>query len=200
MKAIKRLFIIVSLALVLTSCKQEDSKKLEKFPEEVRVKDIAELATYEAYYHNVAKAKKKKTDSITDILKKDRRFWIEYTGVVELGVDVRKISMKISGDDVEVAIPEAKILSRPNVETTSFNKNSIIEDKDRRIIFKNEITSEDITKVIKKAQDEMLITASNDQEVLDKAKDRAKLLISNYIKQIGKSTNKEYNIVWKDVE
>ena len=46
----------------------------------------------------------------------------------------------------------------------------------------------------------MVEVASSDSTLLLQAQNRAKLLIENYIKQIGKIANVEYTIKWIDIE
>lgn len=49
---------------------------------------ICELSTMDCYYHNVAKYFEKDAQKgFLGIGKKDKRFWIEYSGVVQMGID-----------------------------------------------------------------------------------------------------------------
>lgn len=85
--------------------------------------------------------------------KKDRQFWIEYTGTVKLGIDMSKVQMKVNGTDVTVTIPEAEV-QQVNVDDDSYNSDSYIFSEDG--INKNEITAEDATGAVENARNEMI--------------------------------------------
>ena len=128
---------------------------------------------------------------------KDRTFWIEYTGVVTLGIDMSQVEMKISGTNIEMTIPEAKIL-RISIDESSINEESFITSQDS--LNKNKITAEDQTQAINDAQRTMEATASQNSKMLMKAQDRATKLIENYINQLGAAAGVEYNITWNYLE
>ena len=46
------------------------------------------MVTLETYYHNVAEVEKEAGSGITHWFEKDRKLWIEYTGIVKIGIDI----------------------------------------------------------------------------------------------------------------
>jgi len=48
------------------------------------------------------------------------------------------------------------------------------------------------------AQEDMRKTVKDNSSLVGTAKAQAKLLITNYINQIGEATNTKYNISWED--
>lgn len=193
-KIILLLTAILTLTLLPGCSKKEDAAKE---PDILQIRSICDLATMECYYHNVAKSVKEAEAGLLHIGEKDRTFWIEYTGVVTLGIDMSQVEMKISGTNIEMTIPEAKIL-RISIDESSINEESFITSQDS--LNKNKITAEDQTQAINDAQRTMEATASQNSKMLMKAQDRATKLIENYINQLGAAAGVEYNITWNYLE
>lgn len=105
--------------------------------------------------------------------------------------------MKVSGSDVEVTIPEAKVLSS-SIEEKSLDEDSYVMSEDGWN--KNAITVDDQTKAIKKTQKGMVKEVKKNSALLLSAQDRAKTLIENYINQLGEANGCQYNIKWKNIE
>ena len=78
-------------------------------PEVEELKSICELATLECYYHNVAKSVKTKGDGIAHIGEKERVFWIEYSGVAKVGIDMSKVKMESADEEGKyiITIPKS---------------------------------------------------------------------------------------------
>ena len=108
----KRWIALLTSAVLILSCtacqKKEQLPKVE--PQISQMRSICELAVMECYYHNVAKYQEEDAAGFL-LWKKDKHFWIEYSGVVELGIDASRLSMEVSGDEVTITIPAAKVLS-----------------------------------------------------------------------------------------
>ena len=81
MKRKNIVILIVLLLLVITGC---GNKNPDVKPSLSQVRNISDLATVKAYYHNVAKVEKKKGQGLTHLFEVDRKYWIEYTGVVKI--------------------------------------------------------------------------------------------------------------------
>lgn len=184
------LFLIVGM---LGGCAKE-KKKIES-PDLEQVKFICELATMDYYYHNVAKSTKKAGDGFSHIGEKDREFWIEYTGKISAGINMEKVEMKVNGNVVTVTIPEVEILSSG---VDKISTDSYISSGDGWN--KNKITAEDQSNAIDDAQREMERTFLNNGNLLKNAQERAKMLIANYIHQLGKASGVEYEIKWVELE
>lgn len=187
--------MLLSLAL-LAGCKKEpEQPKMQ--PDIIKIRSICELATLECYYHNVAKAIKSAGTGITHIGEKDRAFWIEYDGIVRLGVDMSQVTMSMEGNVVTVTMPPAKVLE-VTVNNDSYNAHSYIVSPDN--IFGNEITAADATTSVRDAQEAMKQAAEGNRTLLVNAQERAKKLIENYIRQIGDAIGLNYTVVWAYTE
>lgn len=187
----RKSLIILTIVLMListVSCEKKSEKAVVQ-PEEARLKTICDLATMECYYHNVAKYEKTEA---TGYLwwKKDRRFWVEYSGVVVLGIDTSQLSMEIDGSKVTITIPEADVL-RSRVHEESLTKESFYVDPDSA-----EVDSDDQTEAFTNAQAKMEEEARSDKVLLANAQQRAKELLESYINNLGDESGIEYEVEW----
>ena len=126
----KMIALLLALAALLgcAACGQkEEAPTVELDVTEMRA--ICELSTMDCYYHNVAKYFEKDAQKgILGIGKKDKRFWIEYSGVVRMGIDVSLVKVEVEDTQVTITIPEAKVL-KCTVDSESLSQNSYIVDK-----------------------------------------------------------------------
>jgi len=148
------------------------------------------LATMECYYHNVAKYSEEDAAGIL-FWKKDKHFWIEYSGVVKIGIDVSLVTVEVDEDSVTISIPDAKVLGE-KVDEASLTKDSYIVDGKSA-----DIDAEDQTKAFGFAQENMVKAASGDRALLASAQQRAQILLEEYVTNIGNAAGKEYSIEWK---
>lgn len=186
----KRIMAILMACLIMcvgTSCQKE--KTIEQEPRTSQVKTICELAVMDCYYHNVAKSYEKDVAGVL-FWKKDRHFWVEYSGVVEFGVDASKVKMEVDGTQVTISIPEAKVLNS-KVDSSSLTKESYIVAKNSV-----EITWEDETVAFENAEEHLMETASNDSTLLAMAQQRVQSLLEDYVNNIAEITGKKYTIKW----
>ncbi len=191
-KGIVSFVIILLSALLLTGCSKLNT--VNKEPDILQVRNIVNLATLECYYHNVAKSIKSKGTGIGGVGEVDRKFWIEYTGMVTLGIDMSKVDMEVNGNEITITLPPAKVLG-VTIDDDSWNADSYICSQDA--INKNPITADDVTAAMKDAQENMKTTAEGNATMLNNAQIRAKVLIENYINQLGTIAGVEYKINWK---
>ena len=191
----KKVITILLVAILCLSCigcanDSEDSKADLK-PESSQMMAICELAVLECYYHNVAKYYEKDADpGFLGIGKKDKHFWIEYSGVVRIGIDVSLVKVEVVASTVTVTLPEAKVLGC-EVDTETLTKDSYIVAEGSAAV-----TAEDEMKAHKEAKEKMLDLAANDKVILANAKMRAKELIEAYILNVGSIAGKEFSINW----
>ena len=196
MKKLVSTFLAVIFSLTMfTGCgsSEQDSEKVVAEPDIEQVKSICNLATVECYYHNVAKSTKIAESGLTHIGEKDRDFWIQYTGIAKLGIDMSKVKMEIKGNKITVTLPKAKVMGL-TIDKDSLNKEDYITSEDG--FNSNEITADDQTAAIDAAQNEMKVTVQSNSTLLENARDRAKRLIENYIQQLENASGKEYKINW----
>lgn len=189
MKKIASLLLSGILLLSCSSCK----KKPDMEPQISQMRAICELAVMDCYYHNVAKFKDEDARRFL-LWTKDKHFWIEYTGIVSLGIDASMMSMDIADDTVTITIPNVKVLNC-SLDSSSLTKDSFI-------VAKNSVdpTAEDEQEALVEAQGWMEESASNDQALLDSAQQRVQMLLENYVNNIGSAVGKTYAIQWKFVE
>lgn len=187
----------VVLALTLLACvvlPANKSKYAEDKQEKVNItrssiNKICELTTLKCYYHNVA-AFEKQPDGL---LKYGwgqlgyRKFWTEYEGIIEIGVDVRLVDFVYDRDNntLKIYIPDAKIIAC-NCDPESI-KVSASETG-----FFTSIVAEDRVYAHSEAQKAMRQNAEQDTALMARAKENAKETIESIYKLI----KKDINIVW----
>lgn len=184
----KKLFLIclsVILAFSFSAC----SKKNADFSE---TKEICELATLKCYYHNTSELKNDSTGIgkyIGNIGYK--KAWIEYDGIVKLGIDASKVRIEPNGTKVKVYVPNATVLS------TDVDVDKISETVSETGWF-TKITTEERAEAQNKAKEDMKSKAENNVALLDQATQRAKNTIKDYIINVGNLIGVEYEIEWME--
>lgn len=180
------LLICFGLMLLCCACRKED---VQIQPQEAQMRSICELATLECYYHNVAKYKEEDAEGIL-LWKKDKHFWMEYEGVVTLGIDASLVTIDVNETDVSITIPKARILDC-KVNEESLTPESIIVAKKSA-----DVKAEDQMLAFAEAQGKMQETAAADTTLLANAQQRAQKLLEDYVNNIGNVTGQQYNIKW----
>lgn len=172
----------------------EKGVEKEAVPDVNKIKNICELAALRCYYHNVAKSVKESGSGLFHLGEKDRAFWIEYTGIVEISFQAELIEVESEGSEIRITLPQPRVTCM--VEQGSWNADSYVLSEDQWLQ-KNPITAADQTKAIEEAQKEMKRKVENNSSLLNTAKQQARDLIENYIRQIGSVTGRKYHIVWE---
>ena len=191
MKRIIAILLMLASLLSLCACGDASAPPATEEPQITQMRTICELATMDCYYHNVAKYYEKDADKgILGFGKKDKKFWVEYSGEVTIGLDATLVALQVSGDQVTITIPPAKVLGA-KVYSDSLTTDSYIIDKDSA-----DITAEDQTRVFENAQADMLAQASNDHLLLFNAQQRAQMLLEDYVTNIGNAIGVTYQINW----
>ena len=183
------LFLVAAMMVFCTACQQPETPPISIEPQEAQMKAICELAVMDCYYHNVAKYKEEDASGFW-IWKKDKHFWIEYSGIVRLGIDVSKLKIESNGDEITITLPEACVLDS-KVDSSSLTEDSYIVDKKSA-----DITAEDTSIAFTDAKKKLEEAASNNKALLSKAQRQAKKLLEDYIKNIGHVVGKEYKTNW----
>ena len=187
-RKIKRLAVFgLVVCMLFSAC-----GKKEEAPEEdlslTQMKSICELATLKCYYHNVAKITKEK-----DVLWWDTtaELWIEYSGIVKLGVDITNLDMQVDQNQVTITMPKAKVLSC-QVDQTSLDKDSYYTNREG--LGAEKINADDQTEAIKTAQENMLENVESDDSLLQQVEQRAQELLEQYVKNVGNAMGKTYEV------
>lgn len=168
-----------------------NEQKINKTLEVKDMRTIAELATVECYFHNVAKSDQPTGKVWYEFLKKENiRFWVEYEGVVTVGVKADELNIEVNGENVKITLPKAVVLDA-KIDDTTLTKDSFIYDKNSE-----KPTAEQETTAIECAQQEMISVAEANKTLLKSAEDNAKELLENYVKSISEVTGIQYSIEW----
>lgn len=197
MKNNSRRIVLILLVLIFsfTGCgTKQDSESPEKNAEQLNIRQlqsVCELATLECYYHNTAKLN---SQSKVLFWNTSKKLWIEYSGIVKIGIDISKLDMKLKDQVVTIALPNAEIFSC-KVDETSLSKDTIYTE--HKGLGGSKINAEDQSKAFEEAQKNMLETVQNDQTLLLQAKERAQTLLANYVKSIGDAIGVEYEVRWE---
>lgn len=188
--------IACALLIALIACLGLSACTEEKKPDFSGCKRVAELATLECTFHNVAEIYNDGTDVLFGINVGYKKAWFEYDGRVTLGVDVSKVSVDEPNADgvVVVHIPNAQVLGLPDADSTTFS--DVYYDKGLFV----EIGTVDQNEALNAAQAEMKESAENNPELMRQARDRAKTLLEQYIIGVGESIGKDYTVQFVDAE
>ena len=194
MKKIIALFLSILMAFTCVACGQQPKEEpIDMEPKVSQMKAICELAVMECYYHNVAKYfEEDATGSLW--WKKDKHFWVEYSGVVKLGIDASLVSIEVADAQITITLPEAKVLGC-KVDSASLSDDSFIVDKESA-----DIEAADEIKAFEEAQSKLEETASADKALLASAQQRAQDLLEEYVTNIGNAVGKQYSIKWVYVD
>lgn len=183
----KLLCLFLSIITIITYSACTKASPLE--PQVSEMKAICELAVMDCYYHNVAKFTEEDAQGIW-LFAKDKHFWIEYSGIVTVGIDVSLVRIEVLDTQVTITLPEAQVFSC-KVDSDSLSKDSFIVDKNSaRIEASDEVAAFDA------AQRRLEEIAANDKTLLAAAQQRAQALLEDYVNNIGIAIGKEYSITW----
>lgn len=193
MKRLKAFCIILSSVLYIltvTGCQSQEQSDFSDY------KRIADLATLECTYHNVAEVYNDGTDILFGINVGYKKAWFEYDGKVKLGIDTAKV--KIEGPDennvVTITVPKAQVLGLSDVDEKSFS--DIYSDTG---LFTT-VDGYDQSEAFKIAQDKMRESAENNNQLIEQAQSRAETLLSQYVRNIGEAAGKTYQVKFIEAE
>lgn len=197
----KRIQTLLAILLVISvsGCTQKEETVNETDINKIEVNEmraIAELATVECYFHNVAKFDQDTNKSWFEFWKKENtKFWIEYDGTVTVGIKaLDELKIEIDGETVNITLPHAEVLDA-YVNPESLTEQSFFYD-----VNSQKPTAEMETKAFEAAQQDMVEAANANRTLLLNAEDNAKELLKNYVKNIGDLVGVEYKINWIEVE
>ena len=196
-KIISMILAALIFATAFCACGKKE-EPVEEIKEEIvmepqisQMKSICELAVMDCYYHDVAKSNiPVKKSFLWWNWTENKHFWIEYSGIVRFGVDVSLLNIEVSGNNVTVTLPEAKVLGC-KVDSSSLTEDSFIVDKSSA-----KITAEDEKAAFEAAQPLLENKASADRALITEATERARRLLEDYIANINSTVGSSYTISW----
>lgn len=182
----KSICVLLSIVMcvLFTGCENKDVE-----PQVSQMKSICELATMKCYYHNVAKYSEEDASGIW-FWTKDRNFWVEYSGIVTIGIDTTKLKIELKGEQVTISIPPAQVLGC-KVDDATLTKDSFIIADDSA-----QVKAEHQTAAFKAAQQKMQESAASDTVLLASALQSTQKLLEDYVNNIGNCLGKKYKIDW----
>ena len=184
---------VTALLLLTTACGKAEEPALP-LPQEEQVKTICQLAVLECEYHNLEKYQDGQKVERFLWMTKGKRFWVEYSATVVLGIDADQVSMELQGDVVSITLPRARVLNC-KVNGDSLSKDSYIVDKDSA-----PVTAQDEVAAFQDAQDGLQKTVEADNNMMNLAQKRAEELLRNYVNSLAKATGTEYQVEFHYIE
>lgn len=184
--------VLVSLLAVfgLAGCANKEQPDFSGY------KQIAELATVEYTFHNVAEIYNDGTNILFGLKINYKKAWFEYDGKVKVGIDVSQV--KIEGPDannvVTISIPKAQIIGTPDADESSFS------DVYKDTTFLTDIDSVDQSQALQVAQEEMKKAVENNPELMMQARKRAEDILSQYVKSVGEARGQNYETKFIEIE
>lgn len=193
MKKIISVLLILITCISCAACSNGGNTNKEIKPQVSQMKSICELATMDCYYHTVAKYAQEDAEGMLWWIK-DRKFWVEYSGIVTIGIDASLVDIEVTDENVTITVPPAKVLEC-KVDNTTLNEDSFIVAKNSA-----NVEAEHQIEAFKQAQTKMLEEASDDTVLLANAQQRAQQLLEEYVNNIGNCIGKTYKIKWEYLE
>ena len=190
----KKVWMILVVSMAVSVCFTGCTHK-KKEADFSGINTVCELATLKCYYHNVAKAETEASGLFKWFGTGYKKIWTEYSGIVELGIDVNKveITQPDSNGTIKITIPNAEIL---NVDLDEDSMSEPLTETG----FMTKITKEEETATLAEAQNDMEETAKANHALLAQAQDRAKNLIEGYVKNVGEQMGETFTIEWVEAE
>lgn len=188
------LFCVLMLAFCGCGAKEEELQEPEAEISISEMRAVCELATLKCYYHNTAKLDSEKKVLFWNTSKK---LWIEYAGVAKLGVDVGKVDMQVDGEVVKITMPDAQVISC-EVDETSLSEDNFYSETTG--LGSGKVGAEEQTAAFEAAQQEMRAEVEKDEALLQQAQERAKILLENYVKNVGDALGVAYEVQWETFE
>lgn len=193
MKLKKSLFLLLAVLTLLfcAACGKEETVEIP-VPEEAQLKSICQLSVLEGYFHNVYKYNQENAEKFL-WMSKNKRFWLEYTGIAKYGIDASQVSMEVEGQDITITLPKAKLLYC-KVDSTSLTEDSYIVDQDSA-----KIKAEDSKNALTQAQAKLETEAADYEPLLTLAQQQTEKLMEEYVHNIAAAAGADtdyYTIHW----
>lgn len=193
MKLKKSLFLLLAVLTLLfcAACGKEEAVEIP-VPEEAQLKSICQLSVLEGYFHNVYKYNQENAEKFL-WMSKNKRFWLEYTGIAKYGINASQVSMEVEGQDITITLPKAKLL-HCKVDSTSLTEDSYIVDQDSA-----KIKAEDSKNALTQAQAKLETEAADYEPLLTLAQQQTEKLMEEYVHNIAAAAGADtdyYTIHW----
>lgn len=184
------LFVVGGIIFSNRQTSKQEPEEVETFK---GIQKAAELCTLECYYHDVAVYEKEpdKFFNMTFFNYGAKKYWMEYDGIVRIGIDVDKMKIEDPTQDglVKVYVPRAEIIS------ISENEDSIQPPVSEKGIL-TDISFKEKMEAFKDSQKSMEQIAKENTQLIEQATDIAKEVIEQFIVETGNLKGKSYQVEW----
>lgn len=161
------------------------------------VREIAELASLECYYHNVVKFHRDADGYLFGLGGiGEKNMWFEYDGIVRMGFNIDEVSISApdASGTVTVSIPGISILGRPDIDAESMT-----DPIESNGLFTS-MTGEEKRQALADAQSNLIEVAEADESAKLQAKERGQSILAQYIKNVGEAFGREYTVRWVEAK
>lgn len=180
---------IIAFSILLTSCNVSTASVITMVPQIGQMRAICELAVMDCHFNNVAKYYEEDAEGML-LWKKDKQFWVEYSGTLKLGVDVSKVELTVVDDIVTITLPKAEVLSS-HVDESSLTEESFIVATGSA-----DIQAIDQVRALADAQLKIEAQVAENQTLLANAQLRTQNLLEDYVNNVGEIMGVNYQINW----
>lgn len=191
-KVVRIVLSALTGSILLTGCTSAAAT-----PDFSGLKKVAELSSLECYYHNVVKYHRDADGWLFGLGNiGEKNMWFEYDGTVRMGMDIDQVEVSQPDPNglVAITIPPIRILGHPDIDTASMT-----DPIEANGLFTG-LTADEKNRALSDAQANLLATAENDERAKLQAKDRAKSLLEQYVKNIGEALGKTYTVQWNEID
>ena len=169
--------IILSILLVSNNLSKNRVQEYDSTAVLNRVVPIQELALVKYNYSGVIGYKDFLKILKINVPLTEKSFLLKYNGYIKAGVDFENIKIKVTGKDIHISLPQAKILD------------TLIDEKSIRVYNEsmnafNPLTISDYNKAVMKEKDNMIADAIS-QGILKDATKQAEVVLSSIMKDMG---------------
>ncbi len=190
-QTVKNIIIIVVIAVLFFLVgkfwpSDENPTKLTSDLLSQQISSISELATVEYNYTNMGKFENQATFYGWKVPFTTKSFIISYDGKLKAGIDMSLVDIKISGNNINISVPKAKVLSH------EIDEKSIEVFDETKNIF-NPISIKDYNQfaIDQKEKVEMNVI---EKGLLDEAQEKAESTIKTFISSVDDINDYKINI------
>ena len=190
-QSVKNIIIIVVIAVLFFLVgkfwpSDENPTKLTSDLLSQQISSISELATVEYNYTNMGKFENQATFYGWKVPFTTKSFIISYDGKLKAGIDMSLVDIKISGNNINISVPKAKVLSH------EIDEKSIEVFDETKNIF-NPISIKDYNQfaIDQKEKVEMNVI---EKGLLDEAQEKAESTIKTFISSVDDINDYKINI------
>lgn len=189
-------FGAIAILIAFVKPASSEEKKSNNSVSRDQVSKICELATLKCYYHDVAEETVEPAAPFRYGLFRFgyKKFWIEYDGIVELGIDADKVDIvepdaNDKTNTIKVYMPKARVLN-------AYMDEGSMQDAVLETGAFTTVTTEDHAQAYARTQANMKKKAGSDETLIAEATENAKKLLENLINEVWNQPEAQYEIKW----